>query len=231
MRKTGSSSHRLGRRAPRRAAPRRGRRRRCGARRAGLSSRQGRVHQAGARQSMSAVLKDAPRLAAMREQDLDEVMEIENAIYSHPWTRGNFSRLAARRLRLPRLAPRRRAPGLLHPDGGGGRGASAQPVDRRAATSAAATAALCCARRRELARRRGARSLFLEVRPSNGAAQALYCALRLPQASRAARLLSGAPRARGRAGVDGAALMSRREAILAEMGLAPVWRLKKRPTV
>src|SRR5436190_15876514 len=39
---------------------------------------------------MSAVLKDVPYLAAMREDDLDEVMAIENAIYSHPWTRGNF---------------------------------------------------------------------------------------------------------------------------------------------
>ena len=27
----------------------------------------------------------------MREADLDEVMAIEGAIYSHPWTRGNFA--------------------------------------------------------------------------------------------------------------------------------------------
>jgi len=43
---------------------------------------------------MSAVLKggerEAPVLAAMREADLDEVIAIERAIYSHPWTRGNF---------------------------------------------------------------------------------------------------------------------------------------------
>ena len=39
---------------------------------------------------MSAVLKDAPQLSPMRESDLDEVMAIERAIYSHPWTRGNF---------------------------------------------------------------------------------------------------------------------------------------------
>ena len=40
---------------------------------------------------MSAVLKPgAPLLAPMREQDLVEVMLIEEAIYSHPWTRGNF---------------------------------------------------------------------------------------------------------------------------------------------
>ena len=40
---------------------------------------------------MSAVLQDAPRSRAMREADLDEVMAIENAIYTHPWTRGNFA--------------------------------------------------------------------------------------------------------------------------------------------
>ena len=39
---------------------------------------------------MSAVLKDAPQLSPMREIDLEEVMAIERAIYSHPWTRGNF---------------------------------------------------------------------------------------------------------------------------------------------
>ena len=40
---------------------------------------------------MSAVLKDTPRLASMAERDLDGVMAIEEAIYSHPWTRGNFA--------------------------------------------------------------------------------------------------------------------------------------------
>src|SRR3989454_10605543 len=40
---------------------------------------------------MSAVLKDAAELASMREQDLAEVIEIESAVYSHPWLRGNFA--------------------------------------------------------------------------------------------------------------------------------------------
>ena len=40
---------------------------------------------------MSAILKEAPpRMGVMREADLAEVMAIENAVYSHPWTRGNF---------------------------------------------------------------------------------------------------------------------------------------------
>src|SRR5437773_9357899 len=40
---------------------------------------------------MSAVLKDAAELASMRERDLAEVMAIEGAVYSHPWSRGNFA--------------------------------------------------------------------------------------------------------------------------------------------
>jgi len=40
---------------------------------------------------MSAVLKDIPNLAPMREDDLAEVMAIEKAIYTHPWSQGNFA--------------------------------------------------------------------------------------------------------------------------------------------
>src|SRR2546430_13894663 len=40
---------------------------------------------------MSAVLKDVLELASMRERDLAEVMAIESAVYSHPWSRGNFA--------------------------------------------------------------------------------------------------------------------------------------------
>ena len=44
---------------------------------------------------MSAILKDAPRklprLTPMRNADLAEVLSIEDAVYSHPWTRGNFA--------------------------------------------------------------------------------------------------------------------------------------------
>lgn len=40
---------------------------------------------------MSAVLKGEPSLARMREADLAEVLAVEGAIYSHPWTRGNFA--------------------------------------------------------------------------------------------------------------------------------------------
>ena len=40
---------------------------------------------------MSAVLKDLPQLAAMRESDLDAVLAIEKAVYTHPWMLGNFA--------------------------------------------------------------------------------------------------------------------------------------------
>ena len=40
---------------------------------------------------MSAQLKSNLILRPMREDDLDAVMQIEPTIYSHPWTRGNFS--------------------------------------------------------------------------------------------------------------------------------------------
>jgi ribosomal-protein-alanine N-acetyltransferase len=43
---------------------------------------------------MSAVLErpapGRPRLARMQPEDLEAVVAIERAIYSHPWTRGNF---------------------------------------------------------------------------------------------------------------------------------------------
>jgi [ribosomal protein S18]-alanine N-acetyltransferase len=122
---------------------------------------------------MSAVLKSVPRLAPMREQDLDEVMAIENVIYSHPWTRGNFGdslragyacrtwrhdgelagyfvvMAAAEEAHLLNLSI---APGYQ-------RSGHGSALLREAAA---------------VAMNLGARNLFLEVRPSNLAAQALY---------------------------------------------------------
>jgi ribosomal-protein-alanine N-acetyltransferase len=39
---------------------------------------------------MSAQLDTLPEFRPMRTADLDRVMEVEPALYSHPWTRGNF---------------------------------------------------------------------------------------------------------------------------------------------
>lgn len=40
---------------------------------------------------MSAVLKPRHRFRPMQMADLDLVMAIENVVYTHPWSRGNFS--------------------------------------------------------------------------------------------------------------------------------------------
>jgi [ribosomal protein S18]-alanine N-acetyltransferase len=39
---------------------------------------------------MSALLDNLPRYRGMTADDLDSVIAIENEIYPHPWTRGNF---------------------------------------------------------------------------------------------------------------------------------------------
>ena len=122
---------------------------------------------------MSAVLKDVPSLTAMREQDLDEVMAIENAIYSHPWTRGNFAdslragyacRVWRRDGELAGYFVVMAAAGEAHLlnlsiASGYQRSGHGGALLREAAAVAV---------------KLGAHDLFLEVRPSTLAAQALY---------------------------------------------------------
>jgi ribosomal-protein-alanine N-acetyltransferase len=122
---------------------------------------------------MSAVLKDPPRLQPMRMEDLDEVLPVENAIYSHPWTRGNFadSLRAGYDCRTWRVG--RELVGYFILMAAAGEAhllnlSIAAPHQRSGHGGALLREAV------ELARRRAARSVFLEVRPSNLAAQALY---------------------------------------------------------
>lgn len=122
---------------------------------------------------MSAVLKDVPCLERMVESDLDEVAGVESAVYSHPWTRANFSDslragyqcftcrvggalagyfvllLAAGEAHLLNLSV-------------------AADWQRRGHGTALLGETI------ELARHCGAKRLFLEVRPSNLAAHGLY---------------------------------------------------------
>jgi [ribosomal protein S18]-alanine N-acetyltransferase len=122
---------------------------------------------------MSAVLKEIPELQPMREDALAEVMAIEKTIYTHPWSQGNFadSLRAGYECRTWRLGGTligyfvlMAAAGEAHllnlsiaaPHQRSGHGA-------RLLSEAAA-----------LARSLGARNVFLEVRPSNFAAQKLY---------------------------------------------------------
>ena len=122
---------------------------------------------------MSAVLKDVPELLPMREQDLAEVMRIETAIYTHPWTHGNFadSIRAGYDCRTWRAAGELVGYFVLMAAAGEAHllNLSIAVKHQRSGHGGAllAEAAL-------LARSLGARSVFLEVRPSNRAAQMLY---------------------------------------------------------
>src|SRR5262249_61013547 len=61
----------------------------CGrGRRSRLHSRQGRPEE---RRAVSAQPDTLPRYRRMVAGDLDAIMAIEESIYPHPWTRGNFS--------------------------------------------------------------------------------------------------------------------------------------------
>ncbi len=122
---------------------------------------------------MSAVLRDVPQLTPMRDRDLEAVMAIESAIYSHPWTRGNFVdslnagyecrclRLGAELIGYFVLMVAAQEAHLLNLS-------IAAAHQRRGHGSGLLNDAA------DLARRLGARNVFLEVRPSNRGAQALY---------------------------------------------------------
>ncbi len=123
---------------------------------------------------MSAVLKEeAPRLAAMREADLDDVLAIESAVYSHPWSRGNFadslrSGYACRTWRL-----RDELVGYFVLMAAVGEAhllnlSVAASRQRRGHGAALLREAM------RVAHELGARHMFLEVRPSNLPGQALY---------------------------------------------------------
>lgn len=122
---------------------------------------------------MSAVLKDEPRLAPMRESDLAEVMAIEDSIYSHPWARGNF----ADSLRAGYQCWSWRRGGellgyfvLLVAAGEGHLlNLSIAPDHQRRGHGSSLLDEI-----KRIARARGAHHVFLEVRPSNPGAKALY---------------------------------------------------------
>ncbi len=122
---------------------------------------------------MSAVLKDAPRLVPMREADLAEVMPIEGAVYSHPWTRGNFvdSLRAGYQCWTWRVGSELAGYFILLVAAGEGHLLNlsvAAPLQRLGHGSALLKEAM------RMARARGALHVFLEVRPSNLGAKALY---------------------------------------------------------
>jgi len=122
---------------------------------------------------LSAVLKELPQLAAMREHDLGEVMAIENVIYTHPWTRGNFadSLRAGYECRVLRLGAELIGYFVLMVGAGE---AHLLNLSVAAAYQRRGHGSMLLQEAAAIASKLGARSLFLEVRPSNRSAQALY---------------------------------------------------------
>lgn len=122
---------------------------------------------------MSAVLKQAPQLAPMREADLDAVLAIEQAVYTHPWTRANFAdslragyqcstwRLGGELVGYFVLLAAAGEAHLLNLSIAEGR-------QRRGHGAALLREAM------RVARENDARQIFLEVRPSNLAGKSLY---------------------------------------------------------
>jgi ribosomal-protein-alanine N-acetyltransferase len=124
---------------------------------------------------MSAVLKDVPRFSQMRTADLDEVTAIERAVYSHPWTRGNFSDSlnAGYQCCTFRMGPQLVGYFIMIIAVGEAHLLNlsvAAEHQRQGMGSALLHEAL------RNAREHGAKHLFLEVRPSNTAALRLYAA-------------------------------------------------------
>jgi [ribosomal protein S18]-alanine N-acetyltransferase len=122
---------------------------------------------------MSAVLKPTAVLAPMREQDLAQVMAIESALYTHPWTRGNFadSLRAGYECRSYRVQGELIGYFVLLAAAGEAHLLNlsiAEAHQRRGYGTALLNEATA------LARKLGAKDLFLEVRPSNRGAQELY---------------------------------------------------------
>ena len=122
---------------------------------------------------MSAQLDLVPRYRSMTAADLDTVIAIEGAIYPYPWTRGNFSDALAAGYHC-----------WMVECGGGAIGYTvvmvaageahllnlsiAEGWQRRGHGAALLREAM------RVARESGARTIFLEVRPSNLAGKALY---------------------------------------------------------
>jgi [ribosomal protein S18]-alanine N-acetyltransferase len=122
---------------------------------------------------MSAVLKDVPQLMAMREPDLEEVLAIENAIYTHPWTRGNFADSLRAGYECRTLRRERELLGYFVLMVAAGE-AHLLNLSIAALHQRSGHGSFLLRQAAGLGRGLGARGLFLEVRPSNRAAQGLY---------------------------------------------------------
>lgn len=122
---------------------------------------------------MSAVLKEDPRLEKMRDADLSDVLAIENAVYTHPWTRGNFADSLRSGYQCWTWRRGRELIGYFVLLVAAGEGhllnlSIAEAAQRRGHGSTLLREIM------RMAKSRGADKVFLEVRPSNEGAKALY---------------------------------------------------------
>jgi ribosomal-protein-alanine N-acetyltransferase len=122
---------------------------------------------------MSAVLKETPGLEPMRESDLPEVLAVEAAIYTHPWTRGNFADSLRAGYQCWMWRDARGLIGYFVLAVGAGE-AHLLNLSIAAGRQRQGFGAALLAEAVRVARERGARQVFLEVRPSNPGAKALY---------------------------------------------------------
>ncbi len=122
---------------------------------------------------MSAQLETLPRLRLMTEADLDAVEAIEQSVYTHPWTRGNFADSLASGYQCQVLEQRGAVIGYAVTMVAAGEAhllnlSIAAALQRRGLGRELLRAML------QLARDCGAVTLYLEVRASNQAGRALY---------------------------------------------------------
>ncbi len=122
---------------------------------------------------MSAVPNNLPELGVMTEADLPEVAAVEQAIYSHPWTAGNFadSLRAGYDCRTWRMRGELVGYFILMCAAGE---AHLLNLSVAAAHQRRGHGAALLREATRLAKSRGAHAVFLEVRPSNQAGQRLY---------------------------------------------------------
>ena len=124
---------------------------------------------------MSAQLDLEPRYRRMTAADLDAIVAIENAIYPHPWTRGNFADSLAAGYHCWVVERGGEMAGYTVASSAAGEAhllnlSVAAPWQRRGLGREILRFVV------KLARDYGARRMLLEVRPSNQAAIALYVA-------------------------------------------------------
>jgi ribosomal-protein-alanine N-acetyltransferase len=124
---------------------------------------------------MNVQIDSAMSYVPMAEAHLDRVVAIEEAVHGHPWTRGNFADsiaagydcwIACRGTTIAGYGVITTAAGEAHL-----LDLSVAPEWQRQGIGAGLTRFLM-----GIARERGAGRMYLEVRPSNAAARALYVA-------------------------------------------------------